>query len=560
MSPLSRRKFVTGVAGALAVAAATSQLAQAAPNPDLGAAATDPYTQTVPRPSTTRSRTRPTATSRPQGIPYHSVETLMVEAPDHGHETTSEAFSYWIWLEATYGRVTGDWTPFNDAWAIDGEVHHPDARRPADQRLVQRRARPATYAPEWPDPSSYPQPARHLGPGRPGPDRRRAQDGVRHRRHLRHALADGRRQRLRLRQHARHRRRERPDRDRPVATSTPTSAARRSRCGRPSRSRPATTCSSTAAPTATWTCSSRTSSYAKQWKYTDAPDADARADPGGVLGATRWATARARQSQVAAIGRQGRQDGRLPALLDVRQVLQEDRQLHQPDRLRGRHRQAAPQHYLLAWYYAWGGAEPGGGWAWRIGDGATHHGYQNPLAAWALSTVTALDARSRRPRKSRLDQEPRRGSWSSTGGCSRPRARIAGGAHQQLGRRSTARRRPATPTFYGMAYDWEPVYHDPPSNNWFGMQAWAHGAGRGVLLRDRRRQGQGRPGQVGRLGDAAAPPSAPAAPFQIPSTLDWTGQPDTWNAGQPGHQRRPARDGRGLQQRRRRRARPTPRR
>ena len=37
----------------------------------------------------------------PQGIPYHSVETLMVEAPDYGHETTSEAWSYLIWLQAT---------------------------------------------------------------------------------------------------------------------------------------------------------------------------------------------------------------------------------------------------------------------------------------------------------------------------------------------------------------------------------------------------------------------------------------------------------------------------
>ena len=52
----------------------------------------------------------------PQGIPYHSVETLIVEAPDHGHETTSEAYSYWIWLEALYGQVTGDWAPFNEAW------------------------------------------------------------------------------------------------------------------------------------------------------------------------------------------------------------------------------------------------------------------------------------------------------------------------------------------------------------------------------------------------------------------------------------------------------------
>ena len=53
----------------------------------------------------------------PQGIPYHSVETLLVEAPDHGHQTTSEAYSYYVWLEAAYGRITGNWQPFNDSWA-----------------------------------------------------------------------------------------------------------------------------------------------------------------------------------------------------------------------------------------------------------------------------------------------------------------------------------------------------------------------------------------------------------------------------------------------------------
>lgn len=51
----------------------------------------------------------------PLGIPYHSVETLIVEAPDYGHETTSEAFSFWLWLEATYGEVTGNWQPFTSA-------------------------------------------------------------------------------------------------------------------------------------------------------------------------------------------------------------------------------------------------------------------------------------------------------------------------------------------------------------------------------------------------------------------------------------------------------------
>src|SRR4029079_10644638 len=39
----------------------------------------------------------------PEGVPYHAVETLLCEAPDYGHETTSEAYSYWLWLEAAYG-------------------------------------------------------------------------------------------------------------------------------------------------------------------------------------------------------------------------------------------------------------------------------------------------------------------------------------------------------------------------------------------------------------------------------------------------------------------------
>jgi hypothetical protein len=43
-------------------------------------------------------------------------------------------------------------------------------------------------------------------------------------------------------------------------------------------------------------------------------------------------------------------------------------------------------HYLLGWYFAWGGAIPAeGSWAWRIGDGTAHFGYQNPVAAYALS-------------------------------------------------------------------------------------------------------------------------------------------------------------------------------
>ena len=36
------------------------------------------------------------------GVPYHSVEELCIEAPDYGHETTSEAMSYMAWVTAMH--------------------------------------------------------------------------------------------------------------------------------------------------------------------------------------------------------------------------------------------------------------------------------------------------------------------------------------------------------------------------------------------------------------------------------------------------------------------------
>lgn len=50
-----------------------------------------------------------------EGVPYHSVETLLSEAPNYGHMTTSEAYSYWMWLEVLYGYHTGDWSKLEAA-------------------------------------------------------------------------------------------------------------------------------------------------------------------------------------------------------------------------------------------------------------------------------------------------------------------------------------------------------------------------------------------------------------------------------------------------------------
>ena len=114
----------------------------------------------------------------PQGIPYHSVETLIVEAPDYGHETTSEAYSYWVWLEALYGQVTGDWAPLNHAWDTLEKYMIPTS---LDQPTTSfyNPSSPATYAAEYNHPQPLPVAAEQRRHGRHRPDRRRAQVDVR---------------------------------------------------------------------------------------------------------------------------------------------------------------------------------------------------------------------------------------------------------------------------------------------------------------------------------------------------------------------------------------------
>ncbi|MCF2437396.1 hypothetical protein LV779_39070 [Streptomyces thinghirensis] len=186
----------------------------------------------------------------PEGIPYHSVETLIVEAPDHGHETTSEAYSYLLWLQAMYGKVTGDWTRFNNAWEIMETYMIPThADQPTNSAY--NASKPATYAPELDTPEEYPAPLDGAVSVGPDPIAAELEVGVRHGRRLRHALAPGRRQHLRLRQLARQVR-GRPHGHRPLLHQH-LPARRRSRCGRRCRGRPATP--SARRSEGTWTCS-----------------------------------------------------------------------------------------------------------------------------------------------------------------------------------------------------------------------------------------------------------------------------------------------------------------
>jgi hypothetical protein len=271
------------------------------------------------------------------------------------------------------------------------------------------------------------------------------------------------------------------------------------------------------------------SGYAKQWKYTDAPDADARAIQAAYWADT-WAKAQGKGADVATTVAKAGKMG------DYLRYSFFDKYFKKIGNCVGPSTCAAgtgkdSEHYLLSWYYAWGGANSSSaGWAWRIGDSAAHFGYQNPMAAYALTNDTAMAPKSTTGKSdwtTSLGRQLEFYRWlqSSEGA-------IAGGATNSWeGNYGTPPS--GTPTFYGMYYDVAPVYHDPPSNQWFGMQAWS-------MERVAEYYQQ--------TGNAAAKTILdkwvtwamskttvnPDGTYLIPSTLTWSGQPDTWNASSPG--------------------------
>ncbi|MBB2922241.1 glycoside hydrolase family 48 protein [Cellulomonas cellasea] len=458
----------------------------------------------------------------PQGIPYHSVETFIVEAPDYGHETTSEAYSFWIHLETAYGEATGDWKPLNDAWATMEKYMIPTS---ADQptNSFYKASAPASYASEFNHPSSYPS---NLESGvSVGPDPIAAElksaygtDDI----YGMHWIAD-------------------VDNvygfgaspgagctNGPGAGTSYINTFQRGPQESVYETIPQPSCDEFefGGPNGYLDLFTKDASYAKQWKYTNAPDADARAID-AVYWANKWAAEQGKASEISATV------GKASKMGDYLRYAMFDKYFKKI----GCTSKSCPAgtgkdsaHYLLSWYYAWGGAtDANAGWAWRIGSSHSHFGYQNPMAAWALSTDAALKpkgATAVSDWSKSLERQLEFYTWlqSADGG-------IAGGATNSWdGAYATP---PAgTSTFYGMGYTEAPVYNDPPSNNWFGMQVWS--MERIAQLYN----ASGNPKAKALLDKwvpwAIANTKASGADWAVPSTLKWTGQPDTWNAASPG--------------------------
>ena len=394
----------------------------------------------------------------PEGVPYHAVETLLVEAPDYGHETTSEAYSYWMWLEAAYGKITKDWKPLAKAWESTEAYVIPT---PADQPTAgsYTDSHPAVFAGEQDLPTGYPVALDASAQTGRDPLYRELFDTYRTAYvYGMHWIIDvdnwygfGRR----------------GDRvSRPAYINTFQRGEEESVWE--------------AIPQPCWEdfqfggpngyldlFVKQDGGYARQWKYTTAPDADARAVQ-AMYWAKLWADEQGSGGAVDPLVKKTAKLG------DYLRYALFDKYFktpgcQTPQCPAGEGYDAA--HYLLSWYYAWGGSTAkAAGWSWRIGSSTSHFGYQNPFAAYVLAQEKAFKPLSKNASSDwakSLDRQVELYRWlqSAEGG-------IAGGATNSW--RGRYEKFPAgVTTFHKLAYVEQPVYIDPPSNNWFGFQAWS---------------------------------------------------------------------------------------
>lgn len=451
----------------------------------------------------------------PDGLPYHSVETLMCEAPDQGHESTSESASYYVWLEAMNGKFTGDFEGLEEAWDVLEKYYIPTAEDQPGQKDYNP-ASPATYAAEYPLPDKYPSELKFgLGVGEDPLFNELKNTYGTPMVYGMHWLVDcdnfygyG----------------QRGD-----GTSTPSYINTFQRGPQESTwetiPHPSWEEFKWGGPNGFLDLFTGDKTYSKQWRYTNAPDADAR-----TVQAMFWAKKWADENNVnidSLVDNASKMGDYLRYSMFDKYFMKIGSQGMTPGRAR------ESQHGLMSWYYSWGGAIPSSGdWAWRIGCSHSHGGYQNPMAAYILSQEEEFIPNSPTAKNDwdySLGRQLEFYQWlqSKEGG-------IAGGCTNSLD--GSYQTYPAgTSTFYGMAYEENPVYLDPGSNTWFGFQAWS-------MQRVAEYYYQTGDETVKGLLDrwaawaASQVKFAEDGSFEIPNKLDWEGQPDTWTGEYTGNQ------------------------
>jgi hypothetical protein len=465
------------------------------------------------------------------GIPYHSREEVIIEAPDYGHETTSEAMSYLVWVAAMHDNIVqNSGETFKNASTNDlakawktMEVMIPDVQ----DNFWQASGVSAQYCGEYDTPDQCP----NAWAGEPSKTAenpifnkftsvysgKNNQGGL----YLMHWLADvdnwyGFGEGTEFTFINTFQRGEQES----CWETVPFPCVEEKKYGNPQQGLKG--------------IFNRDSNVTNQWAYTNAPDAEDRAIQ-GIYDAVKWGVSTTQlNAKAAEMGDELRNN-----MYDkYYQAISTNTSWSNGN--------AGDQskHYLMNWYTSWGGALNGTGqnWCWQIGCSHAHEFYQNPLAAYALLTDLSSGMRAdgaKEDYKKSLERQLEFYLWlqSSNGP-------IAGGATNSYKGRYEPY--PAgVPTFYGMMYVEHPVYADPGSNHWTGNQVWAvqrlaelyywvktnpNGDTTGV-----------RPG--GMTMEKALEKILDKwvaffvnntiltsdGDFYMPSNLDWSGQPDSWN-------------------------------
>ncbi|KAF7267540.1 hypothetical protein GWI33_019246 [Rhynchophorus ferrugineus] len=374
----------------------------------------------------------------PEGVPYHSVETMMVESVDYGHQTDSEALSYNIWLKAMYGGLSGNFTPFNEAWNVIENYMIPETQPNADK-----------YNPQNPGEQSgttvgidpiYNELKSSYG-----------QDKL----YVMHWLSDV---------------------DNIYGFGNIQGGCEEG----PSANGPSFVNNGAGS---LWqgitypTCD--TFKYGGQygfswyntipnWQYSAAPDADARAIE-GAFWASQWADQNGQKWQIqSTLSKASKLGDYLRYTFFDKHFKRVGDCIGPSTCPAGTGKESA--HYLISWYIGWGGAvNTQGGYSWKMCSSEAHIGYQNPVTAYALINDESLKPKGASAIEdwtNSLSRQLELYQWTQTS-----EGPLAGGVTNSWN--SNYEEPPSdvkSNTFHGMYYIPQPGYDG--SSNWFGMQSW----------------------------------------------------------------------------------------
>lgn len=406
------------------------------------------------------------------GIPYHAVETLIVEAPDYGHETTSEAVSYIVWLAAMRdvlgAQSTNDLSATSDlgkAWntleaMIPGWSEASGKTSSVNYKSIWNQQRlKADSAPELDTPEEYPTHNQGGDAVNPLYDTFKSAYSSDNGYYLMHWLAD-------------------VDDWYGFGGGTPGAGTGNFTFINTFQRGRQESCFETVPHPCLEELKYGNSSdgikgifngvgnVSAQYAFTNAPDAEDRAIQ-AVYFANLYGVGNSEVSALAGkMGDQLRNDmfDKYYKEIGCQNIMTDSSST--TNSIKG-------QHFLMSWYTSWGGdLSSQYSWAWQIGCSHSHEFYQNPLAAYALLYDSALNSGMKSSGatddyKESLKRQIEMYLWLQSA-----EGPIGGGCTNSLnGRYETYPT--GTSTFYDMAYVAHPVYADPGSNHWIGNQVWA---------------------------------------------------------------------------------------